>query len=412
MRLLVILSQFVQDLRAQKLRTTLTILGITWGTVAVVVLLAFGTGLERQNKKNMHGMGDGIVVLFGGRTTVPFDGFPDGRSINLRAEDAAVLSQEIADIAQISPEYRDSGVPVRRGTAITTPTLTGIDPVYGDMRNIIPDPGGRFINALDVVGRRRVVMLGDEIKRLLFGDDEAVGETVYVGETPFTVIGVMQPKTQNSSYFSRDKDRVFMPSSTFRSVFGHTYLSNIVYRPTEATRTEAVKQQVYGTLGRKYRFDPSDDDALGVWDTNEADKFMSYFFLGFNLFMGIIGSFTMTVGGIGVANIMYVVVRERTREIGIKRSVGARKRDVLFQFFLESFLIVAIGAVIGMAISIGLVEGLAYLPAAAREVVGTPTLSPVVLITTISLLAAIAFLAGFFPARRAAGLDPVECLRS
>ena len=412
MRLLTILSQFVHDLRAQKLRTILTILGITWGTVAVVVLLAFGTGLERQNRKNMHGMGDGIVVVFGGRTTVSFEGFPDGRSINFRAEDAAVLRQEVADIVQISPEYRHSGVPVRRGTAITTPTLTGIEPVYGDMRNIIPEPGGRFINALDVANRRRVVMLGDEIKRLLFGDAEAVGEMVYVGETPFTVIGVMRPKTQNSSYFSRDKDRVFMPSTTFRSAFGHTYLSNIVYRPTDATRTEAVKQQVYETMGRKYRFDPSDKDALGVWDTNEADKFMSYFFLGFNLFMGIIGSFTMTVGGIGVANIMYVVVRERTREIGIKRSVGARKRDVLFQFFVEAFLIVAIGAVFGMLISIALVEGLAYLPDGAREVVGTPTLSPLVLVTTMSLLAAIAFLAGFFPARRAAWLDPVECLRS
>lgn len=412
MRLLTTLSQFLQDVRAQKLRTTLTILGITWGTVAVVVLLAFGTGLERQNKKNMHGMGDGIVVLFGGRTTVAFDGFPDGRSINLRAEDAEVLRQEITDIAQISPEYRASGSPVRRGTAITTPTLTGIDPVYGEMRNIIPESGGRFINALDVAGRRRVVVLGDEIKRLLFGEIKAVGETVYVGETPFTVIGVMQPKTQNSSYFSRDKDRVFLPSTTFRSVFGHTHLSNIVYRPAEATRSERVEQQVYETLGRKYRFDPSDEDALGVWDTNEADKFLSYFFLGFNLFMGIIGSFTMTVGGIGVANIMYVVVRERTREIGIKRSVGARRRDVLFQFFLESFLIVAVGAVFGMLISMGLVEALAFLPDGAREVVGTPTLSPAVLITTMSLLAAIAFLAGFFPARRAARLDPVECLRS
>lgn len=412
MRLLTTLSQFLQDVRAQKLRTTLTILGITWGTVAVVVLLAFGTGLERQNRKNMHGMGDGIVVLFGGRTTVAFDGFPDGRSINLRAEDAEVLRQEITDIAQISPEYRASGAPVRRGTAITTPTLTGIDPVYGEMRNIIPESGGRFINALDVAGRRRVVVLGDEIKRLLFGEIKAVGETVYVGETPFTVIGVMQPKTQNSSYFSRDKDRVFLPSTTFRSVFGHTHLSNIVYRPAEATRSERVEQQVYETLGRKYRFDPSDEDALGVWDTNEADKFLSYFFLGFNLFMGIIGSFTMTVGGIGVANIMYVVVRERTREIGIKRSVGARRRDVLFQFFLESFLIVTVGAVFGMLISMGLVEALAFLPDGAREVVGTPTLSPAVLITTMSLLAAIAFLAGFFPARRAARLDPVECLRS
>jgi putative ABC transport system permease protein len=411
-RLFTILSHFVQDVRAQKLRTALTVLGITWGTVAVVVLLAFGSGLERQNKKNMHGMGDGIVVLFGGRTTLPFEGFPDGRSINLRGEDVDVLSREIADIAQISPEYRHSGVPVRRGTAVTTPTLTGIDPVYGDMRNVIPEPGGRFINARDVAGRRRVVMLGDEIKRLLFGDEEAVGDMVYVGETPFTVIGVMQPKTQNSSYYSRDQDRVFMPSSTFQSVFGHTYLSNVVYRPTDATRTEAVRQQVYETVGRKYRFDPSDSDALGVWDTNEADEFMSYFFLGFNLFMGIIGCFTMTVGGIGVANIMYVVVRERTREIGIKRSVGARRRDVLFQFFLEAFLIVAIGAAFGMLISIALVQALAYLPDGAREVIGTPTLSPVVLITTMSLLAAMAFLAGFFPARRASRLDPVECLRS
>lgn len=412
MRLGTILSQFLQDVRAQKLRTTLTILGITWGTVAVVVLLAFGSGLERQNRKNMHGMGDGIVVLLGGRTTIPYQGFPDGRGISLRAEDADVLRQEISDIAEISPEYRTSGVPVRRGTAITTPTVTGIDPIYGDMRNIIPEPGGRFINELDVIGRRRVLVLGDEIKRLLFGDAEAVGATVYVGETPFTVVGVMMPKTQNSSYFSRDKDRVFMPSSTFRSVFGHVYLSNIVYRPSDATRSEAVEEQVYQTLGRKHRFDPADEDALSVWDTNEADKFMSYFFLGFNLFLGIIGSFTMTVGGIGVANIMYVVVRERTLEIGIKRSVGARKRDVLFQVFLESFLIVAIGAMFGMLISIGLVESLAYLPEGAKEVVGTPTLSPAVLVTTMSLLAAIAFLAGFFPARRAARLDPVDCLRS
>ncbi|ARA92540.1 MAG: ABC transporter permease [Bacteroidetes bacterium] len=412
MRLLTTLSQFVHDIRAQKLRTTLTILGITWGTVAVVVLLAFGVGLEKQNRKNMHGMGDGIVVLFGGRTTIPFEGFPDGRPIRLRAEDAYLLGQEIREIRRISPEYRERGTPVRRGRAITTPAITGIDPVYAEMRNIIPEPGGRFINALDMQQRRRVVVLGDEIKRLLFGDEEAVGQQVYVGETPFTVIGVMRPKTQNSSYFARDRDRIFMPSTTFRSVFGYTYVGNIVYQPAEASLSPAVERRVYETLGRKHRFDPADEDALGVWDTNEADRFMSYFFLGFNLFMGIIGSFTMTVGGIGVANIMYVVVRERTREIGIKRSVGARRRDVLFQFFLETFLIVGIGAVLGMLISVGLVEALAYLPDDVKEFIGTPTLSPVVLITTMSLLGLIAFFAGFFPARRAARLDPVECLRS
>ncbi len=410
MRLLTTLSQFFQDLRSQKLRTALTILGITWGTVAVVVLLAFGVGLEKQSRKNMHGMGDGIVVVFGGRTTLPFEGFPDGRRINLREEDIPVLDSEIPDIFQISPEYMNRNTPMRKGRAATTPAITGIYPVYADMRNIIPEEGGRFINDPDMKQRRRVVMLGNEIKNLLFGDSSAVGKQVIIGETPFTVIGQMQPKTQNSSYNSRDSDRVFIPASTFRSMFGDRYINNIIYRPSDPDLSESVERRVMEVMGRRNRFNPDDDDALGIWETNEADKFMKNFFLGFNIFMGIFASFTLTVGGIGVANIMYVVVRERTKEIGIKRSVGATSRDILFQFFLETFLIVGMGAGIGFLLALGLIKGLSYMP--IEEFVGTPQLSPIVALTTMGLLAFIAFLAGFFPARKAAQLDPVECLRT
>ena len=410
MRLFTSLAQFFQDLRAQKMRTLLTVMGITWGTVAVIVLLAFGVGLEKQSRKNMHGMGDGIVVMFGGRTTMPFQGFPDGRSIPLREEDVPILATEIRDIQDISPEYMNRNTPIRRGRAITTPAITGIYPVYADMRNIIPEQGGRFINDLDMKLRRRVVVLGNEIKNLLFGDSTAVGKQVMMGETPYVVIGTMQPKTQNSSYNSRDSDRVFIPASTHKSMFGDRYINNIIYRPTNPDLSEAVQDQVYQVMGRRNRFDPEDEDALGLWDTNEADKFMKAFFTGFNIFMAIIGSFTLTVGGIGVANIMYVVVRERTKEIGIKRSVGARKRDILFQFFLETFLIVGIGAVMGFLIALGLIEALSYVP--IEEFVGTPQLSPTVAVVTMSLLAGIAFFAGFFPARKASKLDPVECLRS
>ncbi len=410
MRLLTTLSQFFQDLRSQKLRTTLTILGITWGTVAVVVLLAFGVGLEKQSRKNMHGMGDGIVVVFGGRTTIPFEGFPDGRYIPLREEDVPVLASEIPDINQISPEYINRNTPIRKGRAITTPAITGIYPVYGDMRNIIPEQGGRFINDPDMKYRRRVVLLGNEIKNLLFGDSSAVGKQVMIGETAFTVIGQMEPKTQNSSYNSRDSDRVFVPASTFRAMFGDRYINNIIYRPTDPDLSSAVERRVMEVMGRRNRFNPDDDDALGIWDTNEVDMFMKNFFLGFNIFMGIIGSFTLTVGGIGVANIMYVVVRERTKEIGIKRSVGARKRDILSQFFLETFMIVGMGAGFGFLLAMLIIKGLSYLP--IQEFVGTPQLSPVVAATTIALLALIAFLAGFFPARKASQLDPVECLRT
>ena len=410
MNLLTTLTQLFGDLRAQKLRTFLTILGITWGTVAVIVLLAFGVGLEKQSRKNMHGMGDGIVVMFGGQTTLPFEGFPDGRPIRLREDDVPMIQTEIPNIRHISPEYINRNTPIRRGTAITTPAITGIHPIYGDMRNVIPEMGGRFINDLDVEKRRRVVVLGDEIKNLLFGGEDAVGQNVMIGETPFVVIGVMRPKTQNSSYYARDKDRVFIPASTFRAIYGHRYLNNIIYRPVDPDLSEAVERSVFEVMGRKYRFNPDDEDALGIWDTNMQDKFMKNFFLGFNIFMAIIGSFTLTVGGIGVANIMYVVVRERTKEIGIKRSVGARKGDILIQFFFETFIIVGIGALIGFLLAMGLIQVIGLLP--IQEFVGTPELSPLVASITMGLLAFIAFLAGLFPARKAAQLDPVECLRT
>lgn len=410
MRILATFEQFWHDVRAQRLRTVLTVLGITWGTVSVIVLLAFGVGLERQTKKNMHGMGDGIVVMFGGRTTKSFEGFPDGRYIRLREDDVQTLTTEIREIAAISPEYSNNRTPVRNGISTTTPTITGVYPVYGDLRNIIPAEGGRFLNAQDEQYRRRVVVLGNEIKNLLFGEADAIGHAVVVGETPFTVVGVMQEKTQNSSYNSRDSDRIFIPASTHRAVFGDRHINNIIYRPSDPVLSEAIETQVYETLGRKHRFDPADEDALGMWDTGEADKFLSYFFVGFNIFMGIIGSFTLTVGGIGVANIMYVVVRERTREVGIKRSVGARRRDILFQFFLEAFLIVILGAALGFLISVGLVRLIGMFP--IQDFVGTPAISPAVAMTTMILLTLIAVLSGFFPARKAATLDPVECLRA
>jgi putative ABC transport system permease protein len=278
------------------------------------------------------------------------------------------------------------------------------------MRNIIPETNGRFIDDIDMKNRKRVAVIGNKVKEFLFGESDALGKIIYVGEVPFMVIGVMQKKTQSSSYNSRDQDRVFIPASTHSSIYGSIYLNNIIYQVHDPRQGEGVVEQVRRVLAKRYKFDPTDKDAVWIWDTTMFDKFIFYFFLGFNIFMGAIGSFTLGVAGIGVANIMFIVVQERIKEIGVKRAVGAKKSNILFQFFMETFFIVGLGSGIGFLIAYALITALGYLP--IKEYVGVPEFSADVALATIVILCVIGLSAGLMPARRAANLDVVECLRT
>lgn len=404
-----IISEFIVDLRAQKLRAFLTTFGIVWGTVAIIVLIAFGVGFKRQLSANMHGIGEQIAIMFPGRTTKAFEGFGTGRPISFIEDDAKLLAAQVRDLVAVSPEYSRRG-PVRVGENILNPGITGIYPIYGDMRNIIPEVGGRFINELDLQQRRRVVLLGNKVKEFLFGDADAIGKLVYVGDVPFTVIGVMMKKTQNSSYNTRDQDRIFIPASTYSSVFGQIRLTNIIYKAADGTRSEEITDRVRQVLGKRYKFDPTDKDAVWIWDTSQFDKFIFFFFLGFNIFMGLIGSFTLGVAGVGVANIMFVVVQERVKEIGVKRAVGAKKSNILFQFFMETAFIIGLGSSVGFVIAYGIIQLLQFIP--IKDFVGTPVLSIEVAAATIIVLAIVGLTAGLMPARRAANLNVADCLRA
>lgn len=405
-----ILREIFHYLRQYKSRTFMTMFGIVWGTMTVILLLAFGTGVKRSMSKNMHGMGEKIAIVWPNKTSIPYAGYGRERPIRFREDDATLLKREIPEIGFLSPEYSRWGTAVRKGEQINKPNISGIIPEYGPMRNIWPQPGGRWLNDLDLQHRRRVAFIGNKLSEFLFGaGHNPVGEYVYVGDVPFIVIGVLRDKIQPSSYSSRDQDRVFIPASTFASLFGHRYLNNLVYQIKDPRQAELVQQKIYGTLAKKYKFDPKDKETMFIWDTTEMDKFMFFFALGLNIFMGLIGIITLIVGGIGLANIMYVVVQERTREIGIRRSVGAKRSHIMGQFILEAFIILGISALLGFILAFILIQLIGLLP--IEEYVGHPVLSLPVAFISIMILSIIGFISGYFPSRRAAKLVIVDCLR-
>ncbi len=402
------LRQMLQDVRHQKVRTLLTLFGITWGTVSVSLLVAFGEGLEKRIRKNQHGLGENIVIAWPSKTSLPYEGLGKGRKIRVGEEDIEALRREIPT-ANFSGEYERDKSTFRRERVRLSPQMSANSPIFAVMRNIVPAAGGRYVNDLDLDRRRRVLFLGDKLKQDLFGEGEAVGQTVMVNNVPFLVIGVLQKKEQDSSYSGRDQDKAFMPETSYRGLFSERYVSNFIFQAKDASLTPEVTRKVYEVLGRRYKFDPNDKEAIGMWDTTEGEKFFRVFFGTFRAFLGIIGSFTLIVGGIGVSNIMYVVVEERTREIGIKLAVGAKPRFIQGQFLAETLLLTALGGVMGFVITLGL---LAVFPSLGLdEYVGTPEVSPLVILTTASLLGIIGFVAGYFPARRASLLDPVVALK-
>lgn len=406
-------KEILTYLRQYKARTAMTMFGIIWGTMTVILLLAFGVGVRKQMSKNMHGIGEGIVLVWPGQTSIPFEGYGRGRPIRLNEDDIEMIRSEVKEIKRISPEFSKWGSAVRVGDKINRPNITGIIPEYNIMRNIWQEPGGRWLNDLDIVKNRRVVFLGNRLRDFLFGEKaEVIGKYVYIDETPFIVVGVMKEKTQNSSYNQRDRDRAFIPMTTFKSIFGHKYIDNFVYQIDGPLKSKEIKKKVYATVAKKFKFDPNDEETLGIWDTTDFDDFIFYFTLGFNIFMGLMGVVTLIVGGIGLANIMYVVVQERTREIGIRRSVGAKSKNIMGQFLFEAFVVIGLGAFIGFLMALGLIELIKAIPSVElREAIGLPEFNPMVAILTILILSAIGFVAGIFPARRAAKLNVIDCLR-
>lgn len=405
---------FASSSRVQRKRAVLTIAAVAWGALALLLLLSFGEGLKQQLMRGRSGLGDNLAIVWPGETGRPWRGMAAGRPIRPRIDDVRLLRARLGEARGIVGELRSWQTSFTFEGRTVNGRLTGTWPLYGELRNHIPSAGGRFINQRDMTRRRRVIFFGDELAEQIFGSIDPVGRTVLVGQMPYTVIGVMRHKMQMGTYGGPDASNSVIPATTFRAQFGRDRLENIVLSPLDPARMDSLLAEMHRVLGGKYGFDPEDEDVFGVWDTIESSRLIANMMIGIEVFLGIIGALTLTIGGVGVANIMYAVVKERTREIGVLMALGARRGWIVGSILLEGLAFTLLGGLLGIAGALLLIALISQLPTEgneALEFLGSPTISLPIGAAVTLLLALIGIAAGYFPARRAASVQPAETLR-
>jgi len=409
----VILQLFLASARLQKKRATLTIASLAWGTVTILLLLAFGEGLKRQMMSNDQAMGSDLSVMWPGETSKPYKGLPEGRSIKVRLEDIDYARERLPELDAIWGELTSWRTALTYGRKTVNGRVIGTRWDYGDARKHFPKGRGRFLDPRDEDEKRRVVFLGDELAKDIFGPEDALGKTLLINNSPFTVIGVMQRKRQSSTYGGPDKNHAIIPQSTFKAVLGDNF-NVLVFRVKKTDEMPAALRHFNEVMGPRLGYDPEDPRVWGIWDTVKSQRTQEKILLGLEIFFGVIGGLTLIIGGVGVANIMYAVVKERTKEIGVKMALGARRGWITGPFILEGLVYTLVGGLFGALIAILIVTGVSFLPIEGNDVLefmGRPTLSWPIGLATIAILGSCGLLAGYFPARRAASIDPASTLR-
>ena len=415
MNVIEILRQTLESFRAHKMRMFLTMFGIVWGIASVILLVGLGRGFSVDSKKRMQTLGKDLVIVWGGRTSSQVGGLAAGREVSLTIEDARLVRDECYQVKNVSPELRRSVPEVSQFNSANR-GVVGMWPSYQQFRSLLLSEG-RLLTDEDEREARRVVILGDAARQQLFSGQPAVGAALSIKGVPYSVIGVLQKKKQNSNYSGPDNDYLYAPYSAVARDFPppqkpgivRGYLDNIVFEVADPKEHEEAVLQVRRTLGRIHHFDPKDKDALFIWDTMEGAKLVENIFNVVTIFFACVAIITLCLGGIGVMNIMLVSVTERTREIGVRKAIGATRRDILRQFFAESAILTVVSGVLGLTFGVGACVALTVIP--LPDFVPHPIVSPISIIASVLTLSIITLTAGMYPAQRAAVMAPVDSLR-
>lgn len=408
-----LLKDTIHTLWAHKVRTFLTMFGITWGIISITLMVAATEGLRVGLKRNSESFGKDIMIFFAGRTSLQAGGMRAGRAIHWSEDDYLTVLEQSPACRYALPEIGNQ-VPLRSRYNSGNLLVVGSLPPFAGVRSIYVGEG-RFYNDDDQANVNRVAFLGSDAKKQLYGNREAIGETLWLADIPYTVIGVMRPKVQNSSYDGQDIRKIFIPYSAIVRDFPnkppmppHT-IEHMLIVPKSLDLHEECEHETRAALGLIHHFDPKDKDAAAVWDTIKGAKANALIMDGMEYFMGAVGIITLFLGGLGVMNVMLVAVRERTREIGVRKALGATHRAIVSQFFIETLIIAFLSGGAGMGIAYGLCMLVDLLPMPAVFAGLLPTWESGVF--SFALLAVIAVLSALYPASRAAAVDPIEALR-
>ena len=410
-----LLLQTWLNLKANKTRSFLTMFGIAWGLVCLIIMTSLGEGMWVSQKEKARALGQNIMIVWGGMTSKGMEGVRAGKTIRLTLEDYFAVKEQATYLQRASPEiqrYLAARSSINNGTFNTH----GVFPDYMQMRTIEVKPGGRQINQGDNANALRVCILGDEVKDQLFNKSDAIGQTIMIGELPYLVVGELVKKDQNSNYSGPDRKKIFVPFYTLardfplpKAVDGRFQLSNMILQPRSEEIGEAAELQVRQVLAKIKGFDFLDKDALPVWNTVTEAKLIYKLFASLRVFLGAMAVVTLILGGVGVMNIMLLAVGERTHEIGVCKAVGATTRRILMQFFAESMTLTFLAGLAGIFIGWGLCALINLLP--KIDFFAGMIVTPGVAWVAFGFLTLVGVLSSIYPAFIASVVDPIEALR-
>ncbi|MCC6656108.1 MAG: ABC transporter permease [Flavobacteriales bacterium] len=408
-------NEVMMTLRRNKLRSFLTMLGVAWGIFMLVVMLGMGNGLKNAVLGGFDGFATNSAFLWTMPTTKPWAGFQRGRRFNFDNEDTRLIREQVPGIETLSPQLQLGGW--RGGNNVNYGNKTAAFSIYGSEPDVIKVEAvrvveGRFLNALDLHDERKVCVIGEQVVDRLFEQEDPMGKYIRISGVYFKVVGRMRKKSSAQMGDNPDA-KIYVPFTTYQKAFNsmnivHWY--NLIAKP--GVQVSEVERGVKKLMARKHKVDPTDENAFGSFNMQDMYQKMNLLFLAISSISWTVGIFSLLAGAIGIGNIMLVSIKERTKEIGVRRSLGATPRNITGQIMQEALTLILIAGYFGLLAGVGVLEGARALTGEGSDFFKNPGVGIGTALVAFGVLVVSGLFAGFLPARRALAIKAVDALRA